>query len=568
MHALAFTLMLAAGPAPAATPAAVPAATPRIASPVKAVPEATGVKSVALLVHAPSAPAAVALAKNVGDTLTASGIEVRTGVRLVERVVDAAPVDPFVRVRRHVDAASKAYLTLQLASADAELRAAEEALLPLYADPEAVAWTRRILELRAVVLMAQDRVDASTEKLSALFLLDPEYRADERFLSPQFAPAFENAAAEAALAPRGSVTVRTDPPGAEVYVDGKPAGIAPVTLELRAGQHVVQALLVRRAPAGVAVRVDPAVPGALTLSLPPLEDAAEKAALARSILTGVLPAARAQIATEVRTLAKTDAVAVLLARPSTDGTLLSGEVHWDDPRIPPSRTPEFRLTSVASANARALAAGLEKILTGPKPQPVVWKGRYIPPEVPDPFMLQIAVGRVDNYGTGWSKTPIPNRLISGTMNLTGIFRAQEQAHVALDYAFAVGVISGTNCFGGTEENCHTVTSNQTFLDVHPRLDFRWRRLSAFGGAGFGIGNHTMTYQEQPEAPVDTDSVVVARVFATAGVGVQLGKRARLVWEEKIATAQGTFPTTIDRQYKAKHLNVGGIVSQAAISYRF
>lgn len=557
----------AAPPDPAPSPAPAPAATPRIAEPARAVAEPAGVESVALLVHAPAVPGALSLAKTVADVLSASGIRVRTGRALLE-TLGAPSADPFSPVRVHVAAASKHYLMLDLAGADAELRAAEDALVPLLPDPEAVIWTRRILELRAVVLMAQERVDASTEKLSALFLLDPEYRADERFLSPQFQPAFEKAAEEAALAPRGTFTVRSDPPGAEIYVDGKPVGIAPVMLELRAGQHVLQGMLNTRSAAGVAVRVDPSVPGELTLSLPALEGDALRAALARSVATGVLPGGRAQVATNVRRLSKSDAVAVVLARPSLDGTLLSGEVHWDDPRIPPSRTPEFRLTSVASANARALANGLEKILSGPKPEPIVWKGRYIPPEVVDPFTLQVALGRVDNYGTGWSKTDIPNRLVSSTLNFTGVFRQQEQPHVALDWAFAVGVISGTKCYGGPAESCRTITSNQLFLDIGPRLDFRWNRVSAFGGAGLGVGNHEMRIQPVPDAPVQSDTVVVARAFLLAGFGVQVTRNVRIVWEEKIATAQGTFPTTITRDYDAKHLNVGGITSQAGVSYRF
>lgn len=570
--AIAAALLLCAasrsGAAATPTPTPSPSSTPRIAEPAKGVAPAEGVKSVALLAHAPSVPGAVLLAKTVGDVLAASGIEVRTGSGLVERM-GATVVDPFAIVRKHVTAASQRYLTLDLPAADAELRAAEDALVPQLADPESVLWTRRILELRAVVLMAQDRVDASTEKLSALFLLDPEYRADERFLSPLFAPAFDKAAEGAALAPRGTVTVRTQPVGAEIYVDGKSQGLAPATLDLRAGQHVVQATLWGHGSAGATLRVDPSVPGDLTLTLSPLDAAGDLRSTARSIATGLLPSGRPQAAAFVRTLSQSDAVAILLARPSADGTLLSGEVHWDDPRIPPSRTPEFRLTSIASANARALASGLEKILSGPKPKPVVWKGRYIPPEVPDPFTLQLALGRVDNYGTGWRKTDIPNRLTGGTLNLTGIFRQQEQEHVAFDWTFAFGFMNGSVCYGGTgPENCKTVSSNQTFLDVSPRLELRGWGVFGYGGAGFGIGNHEMQIQVVPDAPVQTDTVVVARAFAVAGVGYQITKKVRLVWEEKIATAQGTFPTTITREYNAKHLNVGGIMSQGAITYRF
>lgn len=538
--------------------------------PVRGPAESEHAREVALLAHAPAVPGAVALTKTVGDVLAAAGHEVRTGSGLLA-AIGAPTDDPFTEVRSHLHQASKLYLAFELAAADAELRTAEEALASLLHDPDAVSWTRRILELRAIVLMAQDRTDASTEKLSQLFLLDPDYQADARFLSPQFAPAFEAAAETAALAPRGAVTVRTEPPGADVYADGRFAGVSPVTLDLRTGQHVLQAFLAGYRWVGAAVRVD-GTPGELTMTLTPLASSRERLLVAsRSVATGILPAQRTRFLREVRELAGSDAIAVVLARPTADGTLLSGEVHWDDPRIPPTRTPEFRLTSVASANARVLATGLERILDGPKPAPVVWRGRYIPPEVPDPFTLQLGMGRVDNYGTGWRKTDIPNNLISSTLNLTGLFRQQEQPHVALDWAFTIGAINGSNCYGGPEDACRSVTSGQVFLDIGPRLELRARRVFGYGGLGLGVGNHEMRIHDtrvNPEAPVFADSVVVARGFLVAGVGFQATRKFRVLWEEKVATAQGTFPTTILDDYDTKHLNVGGLTHQLGLTYRF
>lgn len=104
-----------------------------------------------------------------------------------------------------------------------------------------------LLDAYAVRALAAFRANDKGEfgnDVQRLLVLDPDYVWDKGRLNPQVSAAI--AQRKAKLAASGEVTLEVDtlPTGAQVWVDGKLRGPAPVTVGgLRPGSHVVSALL-------------------------------------------------------------------------------------------------------------------------------------------------------------------------------------------------------------------------------------------------------------------------------------------------------------------------------------
>ena len=201
-----------ASPAASAVASATPAASPTPngkASPTPGETPATK-RTVAVLVHAPGVEAKNAreIASSVLKGLQARGYGILHQDDLLSTLgvgsVKTVP-DPLADIRAKLREADQAYLDLNLPAADAALRDAETGLTGKLGDPEVLPLLKRAIERRAVVLLAQNRIDAATEKLRALYILEPEYVPSKEYLAPQFKPAFDSAKTLAGSAPRFNV---------------------------------------------------------------------------------------------------------------------------------------------------------------------------------------------------------------------------------------------------------------------------------------------------------------------------------------------------------------------------
>ena len=160
--------------------------------------------------------------------------------------VPAGELARFRHVRELIDEGWRAYLRVSFDFAQARLAAARTeaeglAALPLgrelYADAS----------LRLGIVLGQLGRTAESQAAIALALaLDPERPITLAEFSPDVVGAVD--AVRALARPTRELAIATDPPGAIVTVDGKPAGIAPVRVALPLGQHLV----VARAPGMVA----------------------------------------------------------------------------------------------------------------------------------------------------------------------------------------------------------------------------------------------------------------------------------------------------------------------------
>lgn len=104
------------------------------------------------------------------------------------------------------------------------------------------------LELASVLLEAQKQQSA-LQLFARAVVLAPDHEMDPERFSPFVRAGFADARRTAALLPRGSLVVESDPPGAEVIVDGEVRGVTPAEVEgLFSGEHVVALRSSGRAP--------------------------------------------------------------------------------------------------------------------------------------------------------------------------------------------------------------------------------------------------------------------------------------------------------------------------------
>ena len=126
------------------------------------------------------------------------------------------------------------------------------ALEGLSADVARLAPTDRrwAVERDLWTLLAQARLKSSPASAEAalrrIFRVDPEYRPDTSLYPPSFRKVADKVRKEQGRAPTSRLDVAVSPPGADVYVDGRKLGRAPVSLRLPAGSYRIEADLGRR----------------------------------------------------------------------------------------------------------------------------------------------------------------------------------------------------------------------------------------------------------------------------------------------------------------------------------
>lgn len=151
-------------------------------------------------------------------------------------------LEQFRHVREQIDEAWRAYLRVQLDFAQSRLAAARTAAEALVAFPGGdVLYADAALRLGAVLGHA-GRAAESQAILALALALDPDRPITLAEFSPDIVDAV-SAVRAAAARPTRDVAVTTEPPGADLTIDGKPAGTSPAHVPLAVGQHVVVARL-------------------------------------------------------------------------------------------------------------------------------------------------------------------------------------------------------------------------------------------------------------------------------------------------------------------------------------
>ncbi len=151
-------------------------------------------------------------------------------------------LEQFRHVREQIDEAWRAYLRVQLDFAQSRLAAARTAAEPLVALPGGDAlYADAGLRLGAVLGHA-GRAAESQAILALALALDPDRPITLAEFSPDIVDAV-TAVRNAAPRPTRELAVTTEPPGAELTIDGKPAGKSPARVPLAVGQHLVVARL-------------------------------------------------------------------------------------------------------------------------------------------------------------------------------------------------------------------------------------------------------------------------------------------------------------------------------------
>ncbi len=155
-----------------------------------------------------------------------------------------APARPAAgELRQTVDAAlgrvEDAYRRLAVDEAVQALQELENARLNALACPESIGLAAQISFWLGIVLAASAETDRASERFRVALFVDPHRPIDAAYFPPQTVALFERVRARLAAAPTGSLSIATDPDAAEVYLDGRRAGVAPLTATASEGDHFV-----------------------------------------------------------------------------------------------------------------------------------------------------------------------------------------------------------------------------------------------------------------------------------------------------------------------------------------
>jgi len=129
------------------------------------------------------------------------------------------------------------------------------------------------LQLLGGIHLKEGKRKEAIRVLSKAMALDPEAALDPELFSPETCKLYESGQAKA-KATRGKLRVSSEPPGAMVFVDGRPAGPTPLETTVRVvGRHSVRVVRDTHHPAGASVVLRSAGPAELDVALEPIRQA-------------------------------------------------------------------------------------------------------------------------------------------------------------------------------------------------------------------------------------------------------------------------------------------------------
>lgn len=233
----------------------------------------------------------------------------------LEEPPGAAADDGLAGARKRLTAAREAYVRFDYDRALAGLVALDRVLLDREPTPALVALLVERHLLAGLVHEGRGRLADARRSFRAVHHLDPDRRSlDAGLYRPQVVALF----AEAARADeqRAALGVVTEPAGARIWLDGKPAGQAPLALDrVAAGAHWVVAVAPRHRPRGALVELDPGRPeqGPLSLALAP-SSPSDRARELRRAIAGAGERDRRAAAEELSRAADIDVLVLVRAR--------------------------------------------------------------------------------------------------------------------------------------------------------------------------------------------------------------------------------------------------------------
>ncbi|MHB8876806.1 MAG: PEGA domain-containing protein [Myxococcaceae bacterium] len=162
---------------------------------------------------------------------------------LLEGTSDAGAGPATDTLRIEVDASlaqvKDYYRNLALADAVRVLQELENSRINQLACPENVGFAARISFWLGVAHAATQQPERARERFASALFIDPEMAIDRVYFPPPIVSLFEEVRQGLQARPTGGLSVVTDPNGAQSFVDGRPRGAAPLTLNLPEGDHFV-----------------------------------------------------------------------------------------------------------------------------------------------------------------------------------------------------------------------------------------------------------------------------------------------------------------------------------------
>jgi hypothetical protein len=234
---------------------------------------------------------------------------------IAEGAVPVAELARFRRVREMIDEGWRAYLRVSFDFAQSRLAAARTEAEGLVALPGgAELYADASLRL-GIVLGQLGRAAESQSAIALALALDPERPITNFEFSPEVVTAVD--AVRAQSRPQREVAIATSPAGAQIAVDGKQLGVAPLQAQLALGQHVVVARMPGYAPHGQAVAIEST--GDVELELEP--DVAAQA-LAEGARAGLADARAQELVDALLQFADLDEVVIVAASDRRGGDAL------------------------------------------------------------------------------------------------------------------------------------------------------------------------------------------------------------------------------------------------------
>lgn len=148
-----------------------------------------------------------------------------------------------LELRAEIDAAlakvQDAYRRLDVEAATGLLQSLENARLSQLGCPEQVALAGRISFWLGVVYAAKKDAQKATERFTTVLAIDPASPIDAKYFPPATVALFEKVRKALGAGRTGGLSLSAEPEGATVYLNGRLAGQAPVTLTAVEGDHFV-----------------------------------------------------------------------------------------------------------------------------------------------------------------------------------------------------------------------------------------------------------------------------------------------------------------------------------------
>jgi hypothetical protein len=212
--------------------------------------------------------------------------------------------DPLAPALPLLAEARQAWAELDAPQVLARLAQAEALTRPWLVSAEAAALLARALRLRGVVSLFLQKPEEASRSFVAAFLLEPAFAPGAEEWPPEARLAYADAVAAVRRAAPGALSVRVEPAVADVWLDGRLAGVGPTTVDgLVPGDHH---LVVTCAGHGRFAAVVP-VTGNGTLEqvdvfLPPLAPAERQRQAAEALLEGFASPHESRVARQAATL--------------------------------------------------------------------------------------------------------------------------------------------------------------------------------------------------------------------------------------------------------------------------